>query len=285
MHGDPIDAAAPQVPPMIHVKGLHKTFNAGTPNEVYALQGIDLELAPGDFLTVIGTNGSGKSTLLNAVAGSFLPDRGQIRIAGEELTRRPDYRRAHLLARVFQNPFMGTAPNMSIAENLLLAHLRGRPRRPRVTLDATLREQLAERVKSLEMGLEGRLDNLIGSLSGGQRQALTLLMAVLREPKVLLLDEHTAALDPKSAAQVIRLTKAFVEAAGLTTLMVTHSMHQALDLGNRTIMMHQGRIVEHLDTAEKRRIGVDDLLHRFTELRKREQLTEELRQELVAAYR
>jgi len=270
---------------MIRIEGLHKTFNPGTANAVYALQGIDLELAPGDFITVIGTNGSGKSTLLNAVAGSFLPDRGRIRIAGEELTRRPDFRRAHLIARVFQSPFMGTAPHMSIAENLLLAHLRGRPRRPRISLDDTLREQLAERVRSLEMGLEGRLDNLIGSLSGGQRQALTLLMAVLREPKVLLLDEHTAALDPKSAAQVIRLTKAFIEAAGLTTLMVTHSMPQALALGNRTIMMHQGRVVEHLDAGEKRRIGVDDLLHRFTELRKREQLTEELRRELVAAYR
>ncbi|MCG6861986.1 MAG: ATP-binding cassette domain-containing protein [Chromatiaceae bacterium] len=270
---------------MIQIEGLHKTFNPNTANAVYALRGVDLELATGDFVTVIGTNGSGKSTLLNAVAGNFLPDQGSIRIAGERLTRQPDFRRAHLIARVFQNPFMGTAPNMSIAENLLLAHLRGHPRRPRVSLDDGLREQLAERVRSLEMGLEGRLDNLIGSLSGGQRQALTLLMAVLREPKVLLLDEHTAALDPKSAAQVIRLTQNFVEAAGLTTLMVTHSMHQALTLGNRTIMMHQGRIVEALDVEDKQRLGVDDLLHRFTELRKREQLTEALCRELVDAYR
>ncbi len=270
---------------MIRVEGVHKTFNPGTVNAVYALRGLDLSLAPGDFITVIGTNGSGKSSLLNAVAGSFLPDEGSIRIAGEELTRKPDFRRAHLIARVFQSPFMGTAPHMSIAENLLLAHLRGRPRRPRVGLNAQLHEHLAERVRSLEMGLERRLDNLIGSLSGGQRQALTLLMAVLREPKVLLLDEHTAALDPKSAAQVIRLTKTFVEAAGLTTLMVTHSMQQALSLGNRTIMMHQGRIVESLDAKDKERMGVDDLLQRFTELRKREQLTEELCRELVGAYR
>ncbi|GAB6039687.1 ABC transporter ATP-binding protein [Endothiovibrio diazotrophicus] len=273
------------LPPMIRIAGLHKTFNPGTVNAVYALRGIDLTLAPGDFLTVIGTNGSGKSTLLNAVAGSFLPDQGSIHIAGEEMTRKPDFRRAHRVARVFQNPFTGSAPNMSIAENLLLAHLRGRPRRPRTSLDAKLREQLSERVRSLEMGLEERLDNLIGSLSGGQRQALTLLMAVLREPKVLLLDEHTAALDPKSAAQVIRLTRAFVEAAGLTTLMVTHSMEQALTLGNRTLMMHHGQIVEELDADEKRRLTESDLLHRFTELRKREQLTEELRLELVGGYR
>lgn len=279
MPADPTQAA------MIQLQGLHKTFNPGTANAVYALRGVDLEMAPGDFVTVIGTNGSGKSTLLNAVAGSFLPDQGRIRIAGEELTRKPDFRRAHLVARVFQSPFMGTAPNMSIAENLLLAHLRGRPRYPNVTLDAGLRERLAERVRSLEMGLEGRLDNLIGSLSGGQRQALTLLMAVLREPKVLLLDEHTAALDPKSAAQVIRLTQAFVEAAGLTTLMVTHSMQQALSLGNRTVMMHQGQVVESLDMDDKRRMGVDDLLQRFTELRKREKLTDALCRELAGAYR
>jgi putative ABC transport system ATP-binding protein len=270
---------------MIQLEGLHKTFNANTGNAVQALCGVELELAPGDFVTVIGTNGSGKSTLLNAVAGSFFPDQGGIRIDGEDLTKDPDFRRAHLIARVFQSPYMGTAPNMSIAENLLLAHLRGRPRRPRVSLDKALRKRLAERVGSLEMGLEGRLDNLISSLSGGQRQALTLLMAVLREPKVLLLDEHTAALDPKSAAQVIRLTKAFVEDAGLTTLMVTHSMQQALSLGNRTIMMHQGRIVETLDIADKHRLGVDDLFHRFTELRNREQLTEALCRELVDAYR
>jgi putative ABC transport system ATP-binding protein len=270
---------------MIRIEGLHKTFNPNTANAVYALRGIDLELAPGDFVTVIGTNGSGKSSLLNAVAGTFLPDQGGIRIAGEDLSRHPEFRRAHLIARVFQNPFMGTAPNMSIAENLLLAHLRGQPRRPRVSLDGRLHEQLAEHVCRLEMGLEGRLDNLIGSLSGGQRQALTLLMAVLREPKVLLLDEHTAALDPKSAAQVIRLTQDFVEATGLTTLMVTHSMQQALTLGNRTIMMHQGQIVEILDIDEKQRLGIDGLLRRFTDLRKREQLTNALCHELVGAYR
>jgi len=271
--------------PMIRIEGLHKTFNPGSANAVYALRGVDLALGTGDFITVIGTNGSGKSTLLNAVAGNFLPDTGSIHIAGEDLTRKPDFRRAHLVSRVFQNPFMGTAPNMSIAENLLMAHLRGKPRRPRASLDAQLEEQFAERVRSLEMGLEGRLKNLIGSLSGGQRQALTLLMAVLQEPKVLLLDEHTAALDPKSAAQVIRLTQAFVGAAGLTALMVTHSMQQAIDLGNRTIMMHHGKIVEHLDATEKARLSPDDLLQRFAELRKREQLTDERLQALVAAYR
>ena len=269
---------------MIEIANLHKTFNAGTANAVYALRGIDLRLAESEFVTVIGTNGSGKSTLLNAVAGNFLPDKGRIEIAGANVTRQVDYQRARFISRVFQNPFMGTAPHMSISENLLLAHLRGRPRYPVIGLSADLQRDFRERVRVLEMGLEDRLDNVIGSLSGGQRQALTLLMAVLQQPKVLLLDEHTAALDPKSAAQVIRLTRRFVRSHSLTTLMITHSMQQALDLGDRTIMMHQGEIIEDIPAADKRRMTVDDLLDRFAQLRKREQLTDSLLGELVTEY-
>lgn len=261
---------------MIQVTGLHKRFNTGTPNEVYALRGIDIEIREGDFVTIIGTNGSGKSTLLNAIAGTFLPDEGKIVIAGEDMTNKPDFRRAKHIARVFQNPFTGTAPGMTIAENLHMAHLRGRSAFPRIGLSAGRRELYRAEVEQLEMQLEERLDNIIGSLSGGQRQALTLLMAVLNQPKVLLLDEHTAALDPKSAAQVIKLTRKFVEKGNLTTFMVTHSMQQALDLGNRTIMMNKGEIIDDLTLKEKRRMTVNDLLAKFAELRQAERLTDEM---------
>lgn len=261
---------------MIEISGLHKRFNTGTPNEVYALRGIDLNIKEGDFVTIIGTNGSGKSTLLNAIAGTFLPDTGRIRIAGEDVTAKTDFRRAKYIARVFQNPFMGTAPGMTIAENLHMAYLRGRRAYPRIGLGADRRKIYREEVEQLEMQLEDRLDNVIGSLSGGQRQALTLLMAVLNQPKVLLLDEHTAALDPKSAAQVVKLTRRFVERGNLTTFMVTHSMQQALDLGHRTIMMNKGQIIDDLTIEEKRRMTVNDLLAKFAELRQAERLTDEM---------
>jgi putative tryptophan/tyrosine transport system ATP-binding protein len=269
---------------MITISNLHKRFNTGKVDEVYALRGVDLHVRQGEFVTVIGTNGSGKSTLLNAVAGSFLPDEGRIEIAGVNLTRAHDWQRARLISRVFQNPFMGTAAAMTIAENLHMAGLRGSRVLPRRGLDRHHLEGLREQVRQLEMGLEDRLDALIGTLSGGQRQALTLLMAVLKTPKVLLLDEHTAALDPKSATQVIALTRLFVERHGLTTMMVTHSMQQALDLGDRTIVMHKGRIIEDIPTAEKRRLAVDDLLGTFAELRKSEQLTDELHLALRREY-
>lgn len=262
--------------PMIKIENLHKTFNPGTINEVYALKDIDFSMKEGEFVTVIGTNGSGKSTLLNAIAGSFIPDRGIIEIDGVNVTRRKDYHRAKYIARVFQNPFMGTAPDMSIAENLLIAHLRGNPRWPKISLGKHLKQTFQEKVKCLEMGLEDRLDNIIGSLSGGQRQAVTLLMAVLKKPKVLLLDEHTAALDPKSAAQIIKLTKQFIKEDNLTAVMITHSMQQALELGDRTVMMHGGEIIENINESEKLRMTVDDFLNRFAEIRKREKLTNEL---------
>lgn len=269
---------------MIEITDLHKTFNPGTANEVYALKGIGLDARDGDFITIIGTNGSGKSTLLNALAGTFLPDRGKIKVDRIDVTRKKSFQRATFISRVFQNPYMGTAPDMSIAENLLMAMQRGEKRYPRISLNKGRLEKFEQEVALLEMQLERRLDNLIGTLSGGQRQALTLLMAVIRPPRVLLLDEHTAALDPKSAAQVIELTKQFIEKGKLTTLMVTHSMNQALELGNRTIMMHKGRIIEDIDEREKQRLTVDDLLDKFSDIRKREKLTDDIVEALRREY-
>ena len=213
---------------MLEITNINKTFHTGTVNEVFALQDVTLSLAEGDFLIIIGTNGSGKSTLLNAVAGSFITDSGKISLSGNDITKWPEHKRASLIGRVFQNPFSGTAPTMTIAENLSLAARRGKPRGFGWALDKQLQGELRDRVRTLNMGLEDRLGNAIGSLSGGQRQALTLLMASWLKPDLLLLDEHTAALDPKSADQVIRLTKDIVERDRLTTLMVTHSMQQAV---------------------------------------------------------
>jgi len=257
---------------MLEVVNLRKTFHPGTPNEVRALRDVTLRLDPGSFLIIIGTNGSGKSTLLNAVAGTFLVDHGTITLAGQTITRWPEHRRASLIGRVFQNPFSGTAPSMSIAENLALATRRGQHRGLGRILNRPLREELRERIRSLNMGLENRLDNAIGSLSGGQRQALTLLMASWLKPELLLLDEHTAALDPKSADQVIRLTHDIIQRDRLTTLMVTHSMQQAVHLGDRLIMMHRGAVLHDLHGPEKARARPEDLLRRFDEVRRREQL-------------
>lgn len=259
---------------MLELQGLRQTFNPGTVNEVRALQGVDLTLDEGSFVVVLGTNGSGKSTLLNAVAGSFFLDEGRIRLDGHDVTRWPEHRRASLIGRVFQNPFSGTAPGMSIAENFALAARRGRPRGLGWALAPDLMGALRDRVAGLRMGLEDRLDNAIGSLSGGQRQALTLLMATWLRPRLLLLDEHTAALDPKSADQVITLSDEVIRRDGLTTLMVTHSMAQAVAYGDRIIMMHRGRVVHDFRGAEKRRLRPEDLIDRFDEIRRREQLDE-----------
>jgi len=269
---------------MITITDVHKRFNPGTANEVYALRGINLHIEEGEFVTVIGTNGSGKSTLLNAVAGAFFPDAGTIEIAGEEVTHKKDFQRSKYLSRVFQNPFMGTAAEMTIAENLHMAYMRDKRSFPRRGLTAERLASYQAQVAQLEMQLQGRLSNVIGTLSGGQRQALTLLMAVITRPKVLLLDEHTAALDPKSAAHVITLTKKFVETMNLTTLMVTHSMQQALELGTRTLMMNQGTIIDDIPQQEKRWITANDLLDKFAELRKAEQLTDQMIEELRRGY-
>jgi putative ABC transport system ATP-binding protein len=269
---------------MLTVRGLRKTFFAGTPNEVRALRGVDLHIEPGSFVVVIGTNGSGKSTLLNAVAGTFPLDAGQVHIGGHDVTRWPEHRRARLIGRVFQNPFAGTAPDMSIAENLALAARRGQRRGLGWAVRAGGGSAMRDRVRHLGMGLEDRLGNPIGTLSGGQRQALTLLMASWRKPELLLLDEHTAALDPKSADQVIRLTDEVVTRDRLTTLMVTHSMAQAANLGDRLIMMHSGRIIHDFGGAERRRLRVDDLLARFEEVRRSEQLDESAAELLRRVY-
>jgi putative tryptophan/tyrosine transport system ATP-binding protein len=269
---------------MIRIEAVDKVFNSGTINEVRALQQIDLTINDGDFVTVIGTNGSGKTTLLNLIAGTILPDKGKITINGTDVTYKKDFRRAFLVSRVFQNPFSGTAPDMTIAENLLLAHYRGKRRMPVISLNSRMIKYFREQVEALEMQLENRLDNIIGSLSGGQRQALTLLMAVINTPKVLLLDEHTAALDPKAAAQVVKLTRSFIERENLTSVMITHSMQQALELGNRMLMMYRGRIIDDISGNEKSRLTVDDLLDKFADLRKREKLTEDVFDQLRKEY-
>lgn len=269
---------------MLDLHGITKTFFAGTPNEVRSLQGVDLRIEEGSFVIVIGTNGSGKTTLLNAIAGTFLIDRGQIMLAGHDMTRWPEHRRASLIGRVFQNPFSGTAPNMTIGENLALATRRGQPRGLAWALRPGLKAELQEGVRRLNMGLENRLDNVIGTLSGGQRQALTLLMATWRKPQLLLLDEHTAALDPKGADQVIAITEQVVARDRLTTLMVTHSMQQAANLGDRLLMMHRGQIIYDIKGAEKRRLRSEDLLARFEEVRRGELLDESAAEMLQRLY-
>ncbi|OGV65943.1 MAG: ABC transporter ATP-binding protein [Lentisphaerae bacterium RIFOXYB12_FULL_65_16] len=269
---------------MLSLNAIRKTFNPGTANEVRALRGVSLEIEAESFVIVVGSNGSGKSTLLNAVAGSFLLDEGSITIAGQEVTRWPEHRRAKLIGRVFQNPFSGTAPAMSIAENFAVAARRGQPRGLSWALSHRMHAAIRDRVQGLRSGMDDRLDNAIGSLSGGQRQALTLLMATWLAPKLLLLDEHTAALDPKSADKVIELTREVVERQRLTTLMVTHSMQQAVNLGDRLIMMHKGEVFSDVRGAEKKRLRVDDLLARFDAVRRRECLDDSAAELLRKTY-
>lgn len=258
----------------LEVRGLHKTFFPGTPDEVRALRGLDLTIEPGTFVVVIGTNGSGKSTTLNAVAGTFWVDSGTISLAGQDITNWPEHKRAKLIGRVFQDPLAGTAPGLSIAENLALAARRGLSRGFGRAVSRHVLDELRERVKPLGMGLEDRLDNPIGSLSGGQRQALTLLMATFRRPEILLLDEHTAALDPRSAEQVVTLTDEVVRRQHLTTMMVTHSMNHAASLGDRLVMVHQGRVIFDVSGAAKQRLRPNDLLEKFEDLRRSDQLDE-----------
>jgi putative ABC transport system ATP-binding protein len=269
---------------MLELHGVRKTFFPNTPNEVRSLQGIDLAINEGSFVIVIGTNGSGKSTLLNAVAGTFYVDEGTVRLAGQDVTAWPEHRRASLIGRVFQNPFSGTAPNLSIAENLALAARRGQRRGLRWALNAGRRSEIRDKIRGLGMGLEDRLDNPIGTLSGGQRQALTLLMATWLRPEILLLDEHTAALDPKSADQVITLSEEIIARDKLTALMVTHSMQQAAHLGDRLIMMHRGRVIHDVHGAEKHRLRPEDLLARFEEVRRGELLDEGAAEVLRQSY-
>lgn len=252
---------------MLTVNNISKTFFAGTVNERRALVNLDLELAEGDFVTVIGSNGAGKSTLLNVVAGRLGVDVGSVLIDGRDVTRTPEHKRAAEVGRVFQDPLAGTAPNLTIEENLALAYRRGRSRGLGRALNGKRRDLFAEQLRTLELGLEDRLSAQVGLLSGGQRQALSLLMSSMTDPKIMLLDEHTAALDPQRAELVTTLTHRIVEEGGLTTIMVTHNMEQALRLGNRLIMMHEGRIVYEADGATKAKLTVHDLLEQFTKIK------------------
>ncbi|HIS52337.1 MAG TPA: ABC transporter ATP-binding protein [Candidatus Onthomonas avicola] len=249
---------------MLDIKNVYKTFNPGTINEKTALQGLNLHLDSGDFVTVIGGNGAGKSTMLNAIAGVWPVDRGSILIDGVNVTRWPEHKRAGLLGRVFQDPMTGTAATMQIDENLALAARRGEFRGLKWGVTRKERERYQELLADLGLGLEGRLTSKVGLLSGGQRQAVTLLMATLKEPKLLLLDEHTAALDPKTAAKVLELTDKIVAKNHLTTLMITHNMRDAIAHGNRLIMMKDGRIILDIAGQEKRSLTVEDLLEKFS---------------------
>lgn len=251
---------------MLKLSHVKKTFNRGTVTEKRALTGVDLTLADGDFVTVIGGNGAGKSTLLNMIAGVYPLDSGTVELDGEDISRLSEPKRAKYLGRVFQDPMRGTAADMQIEENLALAKRRGQRRTLRWGITRAEREEYAELLKKLDLGLETRMQAKVGLLSGGQRQALTLLMATLTNPRVLLLDEHTAALDPKTAAKVLELTEQIVGERKLTTLMVTHSMNDAIRLGNRLIMMHEGRVIYDVAGDEKRALTVPDLLQKFEEV-------------------
>ena len=251
---------------MLEIKEIWKTFNAGTVNEKQALRGVRLTLNEGDFCTVIGGNGAGKSTMLNAVAGTWSVDQGTISIGGTDVTHLPEHRRAAFIGRVFQDPMMGTAPTMQIVENLALAARRGQKRGLRWGLTKTEKDRYQEMLSGLGLGLEDRLTSKVGLLSGGQRQALTLLMASLKKPKLLLLDEHTAALDPKTAAKVLELSDKIVAENHLTTMMVTHNMKDAIVHGNRLIMMYDGKIVIDVSGEEKKKLTVPQLLELFSKV-------------------
>ena len=251
---------------MLEVKQVSKTFNAGTVNEKQALREVSLTLQDGEFATVIGGNGAGKSTLLNMISGVFAPDSGTISIGGRDLTHLPEHKRAQFIGRVFQDPMLGTAATMQIEENMALAMRRGQRRSLRIGITKAEREQYREVLKILDLGLEDRLTSKVGLLSGGQRQALTLLMATLRKPDLLLLDEHTAALDPKTAAKVLEATERIVQKDHLTTMMITHNMKDAIQHGSRLIMMYNGRIVIDVSGEEKKRLTVPQLLELFNKV-------------------
>ncbi|MGN0106755.1 MAG: ABC transporter ATP-binding protein [Hominilimicola sp.] len=251
---------------MLKVNGIYKTFNKGTINEKKALNGVDLELNEGDFVTIIGGNGAGKSTLLNSICGVFRVDSGSIVIDGTDVTRLPEHKRAKYLGRVFQDPMMGTAADMWIEENMSLAYRRGKPRGLKWAITNKERIMYKEMLSQLGLGLEDRLSSKVGLLSGGQRQALTLLMAVMRKPKLLLLDEHTAALDPKTAETVLNLSEKFIAEENLTAMMITHNMKDAITHGNKLIMMHEGRIIYSVSGEEKKALTVDDLLKKFADI-------------------
>jgi len=251
---------------MLYIENLYKIFNIGTINEKRALVDLNLHINKGDFVTVIGGNGAGKSTLLNMIAGVYTPEKGRITLAGQDITKMPEYKRAALLGRVFQDPMRGTAADMEIIENLAIAARRGKKRGLKWGIRKDEVEKYTEYLKMLDLGLENRIHSKVGLLSGGQRQALTLLMATLQKPELLLLDEHTAALDPKTASKVLSITEELVTKENLTTIMITHNMKDALRFGNRLIMMHEGRIIFDVSGEEKKNLKVTDLLEKFDDL-------------------
>jgi putative ABC transport system ATP-binding protein len=261
---------------MLKIENLHQTFHKGEVNEVQALRGVDLVVPTGQFVTIIGSNGAGKSTLFNTVAGVDKPTEGRILIDEADVTDLSEHKRAALIGRVFQNPLVGTAANMTIAQNLTLALLRGNGRGLRLGVTAPRRKQFESVLEPLGLGLEKRLDSRVSLLSGGQRQALTLLMATMVRPKLLLLDEHTAALDPRTAGNILALTNTIVQEQELTTLMITHNMQQALTTGDRTLMMDEGKIVLDLTAEEQKDMAVQDLIDMFSKVRQKELAEDEL---------
>ncbi|CAM3527010.1 MULTISPECIES: ABC transporter ATP-binding protein [Brevibacillus] len=260
---------------MLNISGVNKVFNAGTVNEKIALNNVRLQVKSGEFITVIGSNGAGKSTLMNIISGGMLPDSGTVTIDGKNVTRLGEHQRANLIGRVFQDPMAGTAPNMTIEENLAIALARGKKRTLGFGVNNQKRELFREQLKLLDQGLENRLKTKVGFLSGGQRQALSLLMATFTEPKILLLDEHTAALDPKRAQLIVDLTEKIVERHKLTTIMVTHNMDQALNMGNRLLMLHDGGIILDIPDEKKRTMKAQDLLKAFEAARGGEAFSED----------
>jgi putative tryptophan/tyrosine transport system ATP-binding protein len=252
---------------MLNLNEIHKVFNEGTPDEKVALDHISLSLKKGDFVTVIGSNGAGKSTLMNMISGVLQPDIGDVFLNGQNVTFLSEYKRAKMIGRVFQDPMAGTAPSMTIEENLAMAYSRNKSRTLRWGVTKNRRDYFLDLLESLHLGLENRLSAKVGLLSGGERQALSLLMATFTEPAILLLDEHTAALDPARAELITELTKEIVAKYGLTTLMVTHNMQQAIDLGNRLIMMDKGQIILEVNEDEKKKLTIDHLLEEFQRIR------------------
>lgn len=252
---------------MLQLNQIHKVFNEGTPDEKIAINNVNLTLKPGDFVTIIGSNGAGKSTLMNIISGVLFPDIGDIYLDGKNVTRLAEYKRSKMIGRVFQDPMAGTAPTMTIEENLALAYSRNKPRTFRKGVTKKRREFFRNVLQSLHLGLENRLNAKVGLLSGGERQALSLLMATFTEPSVLLLDEHTAALDPSRAELITNLTRDIVNKYHLTTLMVTHNMQQAIDLGNRLIMMDSGQIILEVDEENKKQLTIETLLQEFQRIR------------------
>lgn len=252
---------------LLEVKGIFKVFNEGTPDEKVALHELNLHLEPGDFVTIIGSNGAGKSTLMNMISGKLTPDVGKIIIDGQDVTKMKEHNRARLIGRVFQDPMAGTAPTMTIEENLAIAYSRTKARGLRIGVSKNRRDFFKEKLETLHLGLENRFHAKVGLLSGGERQALSLLMATFTDPKILLLDEHTAALDPSRAELITNLTKEIVEANRLTTLMVTHNMQQAIDLGNKLIMMDKGQVIFKANEEQKKKLTVEKLLNEFQRIR------------------